>query len=165
MNLQDGMLYLYSVLSVSYTHLVPRSVSMTVLLPASTTLSAAKRMASGERNCPFLMLMVFPVLAAATSRSCLLYTSLEVNTHMGYFFAGSTAGEEHQISLTQVAAGDFAALFQLQMCIRDSVDILQIPAFLCRQTDMLVAAAKTGKTINIKKGQFLSCLLYTSRCV
>ncbi|MBT4344727.1 MAG: 3-deoxy-8-phosphooctulonate synthase [Flavobacteriales bacterium] len=36
------------------------------------------------------------------------------------------------------------------------VDILQIPAFLCRQTDILVAAAKTGKIINIKKGQFLS---------
>jgi 2-dehydro-3-deoxyphosphooctonate aldolase (KDO 8-P synthase) len=35
-------------------------------------------------------------------------------------------------------------------------DILQIPAFLCRQTDLLVAAAKTGKWINIKKGQFLS---------
>lgn len=35
-------------------------------------------------------------------------------------------------------------------------DILQIPAFLCRQTDLLEAAAKTGKTINIKKGQFLS---------
>lgn len=35
-------------------------------------------------------------------------------------------------------------------------DILQIPAFLCRQTDLLVAAAKTGKIINIKKGQFLS---------
>ncbi len=36
------------------------------------------------------------------------------------------------------------------------VDILQIPAFLCRQTDMLLAAAKTGKVINIKKGQFLA---------
>lgn len=36
------------------------------------------------------------------------------------------------------------------------VDILQIPAFLCRQTDLLVAAAKTGKFINIKKGQFLA---------
>jgi 2-dehydro-3-deoxyphosphooctonate aldolase (KDO 8-P synthase) len=35
------------------------------------------------------------------------------------------------------------------------VDVLQIPAFLCRQTDLLVAAAKTGKVINIKKGQFL----------
>ena len=36
------------------------------------------------------------------------------------------------------------------------VDILQIPAFLCRQTDLLVAAARTGKAVNIKKGQFLS---------
>jgi 2-dehydro-3-deoxyphosphooctonate aldolase (KDO 8-P synthase) len=36
------------------------------------------------------------------------------------------------------------------------VDVLQIPAFLCRQTDLLVAAAKTGKWVNIKKGQFLS---------
>ena len=36
------------------------------------------------------------------------------------------------------------------------VDVLQIPAFLCRQTDLLVAAAKTGKIVNIKKGQFLS---------
>ncbi len=36
------------------------------------------------------------------------------------------------------------------------VDILQIPAFLCRQTDLLVAAAETGKVVNIKKGQFLS---------
>lgn len=36
------------------------------------------------------------------------------------------------------------------------VDILQIPAFLCRQTDLLVAAANTGKVVNIKKGQFLS---------
>jgi len=35
-------------------------------------------------------------------------------------------------------------------------DVLQIPAFLCRQTDLLTAAAKTGKTVNIKKGQFLS---------
>ncbi|HEX2393824.1 MAG TPA: 3-deoxy-8-phosphooctulonate synthase, partial [Bacteroidales bacterium] len=36
------------------------------------------------------------------------------------------------------------------------VDVLQIPAFLCRQTDLLEAAAKTGKTVNIKKGQFLA---------
>ncbi|SCZ53103.1 2-dehydro-3-deoxyphosphooctonate aldolase (KDO 8-P synthase) [Epibacterium ulvae] len=38
----------------------------------------------------------------------------------------------------------------------DAVDILQIPAFLCRQTDMLLAAGETGKAINIKKGQFLA---------
>lgn len=37
-----------------------------------------------------------------------------------------------------------------------SVDVLQIPAFLCRQTDLLVAAAKTGKVVNVKKGQFVA---------
>jgi 2-dehydro-3-deoxyphosphooctonate aldolase (KDO 8-P synthase) len=37
-----------------------------------------------------------------------------------------------------------------------AVDVLQIPAFLCRQTDLLVAAAKTGKAVNVKKGQFLA---------
>ncbi|MGZ4831825.1 MAG: 3-deoxy-8-phosphooctulonate synthase [Terriglobales bacterium] len=40
--------------------------------------------------------------------------------------------------------------------VSDFVDVLQIPAFLCRQTDLLVAAAKTGKVVNIKKGQFVS---------
>ena len=40
--------------------------------------------------------------------------------------------------------------------VGEIVDILQIPAFLCRQTDLLVAAAKTGKAINVKKGQFLA---------
>ena len=40
--------------------------------------------------------------------------------------------------------------------VGEVVDVVQIPAFLCRQTDLIVAAAKTGKTINIKKGQFLS---------
>lgn len=40
--------------------------------------------------------------------------------------------------------------------VAEVVDVLQIPAFLCRQTDLLVAAAKTGKVVNIKKAQFLS---------
>ena len=40
--------------------------------------------------------------------------------------------------------------------VGEVVDVLQIPAFLCRQTDLLVAAARTGKIVNIKKGQFLS---------
>ena len=40
--------------------------------------------------------------------------------------------------------------------VAEYVDILQIPAFLCRQTDLIVAAAQTGKIVNIKKGQFLS---------
>ena len=49
--------------------------------------------------------------------------------------------------VTDIHAADEAAEY---------VDVLQIPAFLCRQTDLLVAAAKTGKIVNIKKGQFLS---------
>ena len=40
--------------------------------------------------------------------------------------------------------------------VAEVVDVLQIPAFLCRQTDLLVAAARTGRTVNIKKAQFLS---------
>ena len=52
--------------------------------------------------------------------------------------------------VTDIHAPEEAAL------AAEFADILQIPAFLCRQTDLLVAAAKTGKIINIKKGQFLS---------
>src|SRR5262245_1136744 len=40
--------------------------------------------------------------------------------------------------------------------VGEVVDILQIPAFLCRQTDLLIAAAKTGRAVNVKKGQFLA---------
>jgi 2-dehydro-3-deoxyphosphooctonate aldolase (KDO 8-P synthase) len=40
--------------------------------------------------------------------------------------------------------------------VAEVVDVLQIPAFLCRQTDLLIAAAKTGRTVNVKKGQFLA---------
>ncbi len=52
--------------------------------------------------------------------------------------------------VTDIHAADEAAM------AAEYVDILQIPAFLCRQTDLLVAAAQTGKIVNIKKGQFLA---------
>ena len=47
---------------------------------------------------------------------------------------------------------------EIEQCARvaPAVDVLQIPAFLCRQTDLLVAAAKTGEVVNVKKGQFLA---------
>jgi len=51
---------------------------------------------------------------------------------------------------TDIHADEEAAL------AAEAVDVLQIPAFLCRQTSLIVAAAKTGKVVNIKKGQFLS---------
>jgi 2-dehydro-3-deoxyphosphooctonate aldolase (KDO 8-P synthase) len=53
-------------------------------------------------------------------------------------------------TVTDIHAAEEAAM------AADYVDVLQIPAFLCRQTDLLVAAAQTGKVVNIKKGQFLS---------
>lgn len=60
-------------------------------------------------------------------------------------------GERFNIpTLTDIHTAEEAAI------AAQYVDILQIPAFLCRQTDLLVAAAKTGKIVNIKKGQFLS---------
>ncbi len=60
-------------------------------------------------------------------------------------------GETFQIpTVTDIHSAEEAIL------AADYVDVLQIPAFLCRQTDILVAAAKTGKVVNIKKGQFLS---------
>jgi len=50
---------------------------------------------------------------------------------------------------------DIHAIDQCKI-VAEHVDVLQIPAFLCRQTDLLVAAAQTGKIINVKKGQFLA---------
>lgn len=52
--------------------------------------------------------------------------------------------------LTDVHSHDQCAI------VAEAVDVLQIPAFLCRQTDLLVAAAKTGRVVNVKKGQFLA---------
>ena len=57
---------------------------------------------------------------------------------------------------------DVHAVDQVEMAA-EVLDILQIPAFLCRQTDLLVAAGRTGKAINIKKGQFLAPLGYRAR--
>jgi 2-dehydro-3-deoxyphosphooctonate aldolase (KDO 8-P synthase) len=59
--------------------------------------------------------------------------------------------ETHDIPvLTDVHSADQCA------AVAEAVDILQIPAFLCRQTDLLLAAGATGRTINVKKGQFLA---------
>ncbi|MDE6266418.1 MAG: 3-deoxy-8-phosphooctulonate synthase [Muribaculaceae bacterium] len=103
-------------------------------------------------------------------------TELTAALHIPYVFKGSyrKANRSRVDSFTGI--GDIKALEILRK-VRDTfnipvvtdihsageaamaaeyVDILQIPAFLCRQTDLLVAAAETGKMVNIKKGQFLS---------
>ena len=72
-------------------------------------------------------------------------------------------GDEKALKVLQKIAKEFAVPVVTDIhsaeeapMAAEYVDIIQIPAFLCRQTDILVAAAKTGKTVNIKKGQFLS---------
>ncbi|ULQ53506.1 3-deoxy-8-phosphooctulonate synthase [Flavihumibacter fluvii] len=70
--------------------------------------------------------------------------------HLGLSLLKKT-GEAFQLpTITDIHAHDEAAPAAVY------TDVLQIPAFLCRQTDLLVAAAETGKVINVKKGQFLS---------
>lgn len=69
-------------------------------------------------------------------------TALEIIKNAGEKFSIPTTTDIHTAEEAGMAA--------------DYVDILQIPAFLCRQTDLLISAAKTGKIINVKKGQFLS---------
>ncbi len=68
--------------------------------------------------------------------------ALEILSKVKKHFAVPVITDIHNPPEAEIAAG--------------YVDILQIPAFLCRQTDLLVAAGKTGKWVNIKKGQFLS---------
>ncbi len=68
--------------------------------------------------------------------------ALEILQDIGNHFNVPTVTDIHDASEAAMAA--------------QYVDILQIPAFMCRQTDLLVAAAQTGKVINVKKGQFLS---------
>lgn len=70
------------------------------------------------------------------------HEALELIQNVGHTFQIPTITDIHTAEEAEMAA--------------KYVDILQIPAFLCRQTDLLIAAAKTGKFINIKKGQFVS---------
>lgn len=51
---------------------------------------------------------------------------------------------------------DIHETYQAQLCADAGIDVLQIPAFLCRQTDLLLAAGQTGCAVNVKKGQFLA---------
>jgi len=72
-------------------------------------------------------------------------------------------GDDNGMSLIQKAGATYKVPTTSDIHAHDEaavaaryIDILQIPAFLCRQTDLLVAAAQTGKVVNVKKGQFLS---------
>lgn len=72
-------------------------------------------------------------------------------------------GDDHALALVQKTGQKYKLPTTSDIHAHDEaapaaafVDVLQIPAFLCRQTDLLISAAKTGKVINVKKGQFLS---------
>lgn len=68
--------------------------------------------------------------------------ALKILSKVNHTFGIPTVTDIHETHEAEMAA--------------EYVDVLQIPAFLCRQTELLIAAAKTGKVVNIKKGQFLS---------
>lgn len=76
------------------------------------------------------------------------FTGLGDDTGLGLL---KKVGEKYKLPVTS----DIHAHEEAAIAAR-YVDILQIPAFLCRQTDLLIAAAETGKIVNVKKGQFLS---------
>src|SRR5260221_12337984 len=99
------------------------------------------------------MLTVRPVCAAATSRSVWRHKKAGICK----MSTTSATGPHCSISCTSVIVGrpTITDVHEIEQCgpVAEVVDILQIPAFLCRQTDLLVAAAQTGRTVNIKKGQ------------
>ena len=77
--------------------------------------------------------------------------------------SGRGVGMEHGLEIlaevkSRIGAPTITDVHEPNQCAvaAQAVDVLQIPAFLCRQTDLLVAAAETGKAINVKKGQFLA---------
>ncbi|MDR0941941.1 MAG: 3-deoxy-8-phosphooctulonate synthase [Bacteroidales bacterium] len=73
-----------------------------------------------------------------------------IGDHKALEILGRVRSELQLPVVTDIHSAEEAAM------VAPYVDVLQIPAFLCRQTDILVAAAKTGKVVNIKKGQFLA---------
>jgi 2-dehydro-3-deoxyphosphooctonate aldolase (KDO 8-P synthase) len=84
----------------------------------------------------------------ANRTSASSFTGLGDDTGMNLI---KKVGEKYQVPTTSdIHAHEEAAV------AAQYIDVLQIPAFLCRQTDLLIAAAETGKIVNVKKGQFLS---------
>ena len=117
-----------------------------VLESRELALSVAGRLAeiAGERGLPLVFKSSFDKANRSSRRSA-----------RGPGLAGlewlGEVRERHRLPvLTDVHLPDQCA------AAAEIVDVLQIPAFLCRQTDLLVAAAETGRTVNIKKGQFLA---------
>jgi len=112
---------------------------------ASKMKEISKRLQAKEPN----LVYIFKASFDKANRSSIngfrgpgLEKGLEMLAKVKAEFGLPIVSDIHEISQVEAAA--------------EVLDILQIPAFLCRQTDLIVAAAKTGKVLNIKKGQFLS---------
>ena len=81
--------------------------------------------------------------SAKTQRGVGIEKGLEILNHIRQTFSVPVLTDIHES-------------YQADIVARAGIDVLQIPAFLCRQTDLLLAAGRTGKAINVKKGQFLA---------
>lgn len=98
---------------------------------------------------------------AVTLNISLIYKTSFDKANRSSLYGGRGVGFDVGLDILQEISDDLPTLTDVHepwQCkpVAEVVDVLQIPAFLCRQTDLLVAAAETGKPINIKKGQFLS---------
>jgi 2-dehydro-3-deoxyphosphooctonate aldolase (KDO 8-P synthase) len=115
--------------------------------------SEAITMQTADRLCKIARQLGFPLIFKSSYR--------KANRLSGKSFAG--LGDEEALRILQKVRSEFAVpvLTDIHETTEAAVaaevcDVLQIPAFLCRQTDLVVAAALTGKAVNIKKGQFLA---------
>lgn len=110
-------------------------------------------MQTAERLCEITRRLKLPLIFKSSYR--------KANRLSGKSYCG--IGDQEALRILQKVRSEFAVPVLTDIhevseaCVAAEVcDVLQIPAFLCRQTDLVVAAAKTGKAINIKKGQFLA---------
>ena len=101
--------------------------------------------------------------ASAAASIDLIYKSSYDKANRTSLTAARGIGMGEGLEILAAVRGEFGCpvltdVHQPEQCApaAEKVDVLQIPAFLCRQTDLLVAAAKTGRPVNVKKGQFLA---------
>jgi 2-dehydro-3-deoxyphosphooctonate aldolase (KDO 8-P synthase) len=129
---------------------------MKLFAPGSFTLIAGPCVIESEEHCHFLAKEIAKVAGdfvfkasfdKANRSSIASYRGPGVAEGLRILAGIRAAGHPVLTDVHEAAQAEAAA---------DSVDILQIPAFLCRQTDLLVAAGRTGKIVNVKKGQFVS---------
>lgn len=129
---------------------------MNLFAPGSFTLIAGPCVIESEEHCHFLAKEIAKVAAdfvfkasfdKANRSSIASYRGPGVSEGLRILAGIRAAGYPVLTDVHEAAQAEAAA---------DSVDILQIPAFLCRQTDLLLAAGRTGKIVNVKKGQFVS---------